>query len=85
MLDRDHGKTIFHAESSDTAAAQLTDSAASNRRFDRQGRVLMPFWTTSHARKQLKYIAVDEDRTQQDLLAEALNMLFAHRGRPTIG
>jgi hypothetical protein len=50
-----------------------------------QDRVLLLFWTNAEARKQLKYIAIEEDLTQQRLLAEALNLLFRSRGKPTIG
>jgi hypothetical protein len=53
-------------------------------RSDRQNRVLLPFWTTVSARKQLKYLAIEEDRTQQKLLEEALNLLFQNRGRSPI-
>jgi hypothetical protein len=56
----------------------------SNARLDRIGRVLLPFWTNAKARKHLKYIAVEEERTQQKLLSEALNMLFQSRGKPPI-
>ena len=34
--------------------------------------------------KQLRQIALDEDSSVQDLLAEALDMLFHSRQRPTI-
>jgi hypothetical protein len=35
-------------------------------------------------RKQLKQLAMDLDRSQQDLVAEALNMLFVKYSRPPI-
>jgi hypothetical protein len=35
-------------------------------------------------RKQLKQLAMDLDKSQQDLVAEALNMLFRHYQRPPI-
>jgi len=34
--------------------------------------------------KQVKQIGLDRDKTQQDLLAEALNDLFTKYGKPTI-
>jgi hypothetical protein len=34
--------------------------------------------------KQLKMIALDEDKTQHDILIEALNDLFAKKGKPRI-
>jgi hypothetical protein len=51
------------------------------RRADRTNMVPVPFWTTPDARRQLKMIAAEEDTTQQKLIAEALNLLFATRGR----
>jgi hypothetical protein len=45
------------------------------------GRVAVPFWTTSAARKQLRILAAEEEVTQQTLIAEALNLLFAARGK----
>jgi hypothetical protein len=50
-----------------------------------QDRVLLLFWTSAEARRQLKYIAIEEELTQQKLLAEALNLLFRSRGKPTVG
>ena len=34
--------------------------------------------------KQVKQMGLDRDKTQQDLLAEALNDLFTKYGKPTI-
>jgi hypothetical protein len=34
--------------------------------------------------KQLKRIALDQDKNQQQLMTEALNMLFSKYGKPTI-
>ena len=34
--------------------------------------------------KQLKGIALEEDKTAQELVAEALDLLFQTRGKPTI-
>jgi len=39
---------------------------------------------TPQVSKQLRSLAVEEDTTVQDLLAEALNMLFQSRGLPMI-
>ena len=41
-------------------------------------------WHDAAVVKQLKEIALDEDKTQQALISEALNLLFAKRGRRTI-
>jgi hypothetical protein len=51
------------------------------KRLDRSDMVPMPFWTTPTARRQLRMIAAQEDTTQQRLIAEGLNLLFAKRDR----
>jgi hypothetical protein len=61
-----------------------TRPTKSKERVNDASRVLLPFWTSSAARKQLKYIALDEGKTQQSLLTEALNMLFEKRGRSLV-
>ena len=53
-------------------------------RPDRAGRAPLPFWTTSAAKKQLRLLAAEHDTTQQDLMTEALNLLFQKCGRPPI-
>jgi hypothetical protein len=53
-------------------------------RPDRVGRAPLPFWATSPAKKQLRMLAAENDTTQQDLMTEALNMLFAKYGKPPI-
>ena len=53
-------------------------------RNDRAGRAPMPFWTTLAAKKQLRIMAAENDTTQQDLMTEALNMLFQKNGKPPI-
>jgi hypothetical protein len=58
--------------------------AANDKRPDREGRVAMPFWTTAPAKKQLRLMAAEGDTTQQELMAEALNLLFKNRGKPPI-
>jgi hypothetical protein len=40
-------------------------------------------WMSPEAFRQLKQIAVDEDRRVHDLLIEALNGLFSSRRKPT--
>ncbi len=58
--------------------------AGSSKRPDREGRVPLPFWTTAPAKKQLRLLAAEDDTTQQDLMTEALNLLFKNRGKPPI-
>jgi hypothetical protein len=41
-------------------------------------------WFSKECKKQLKGMGVDQDKTQQVLLAEALNDLFIKYGKPTL-
>jgi hypothetical protein len=56
----------------------------SDARPDREGRKPMPFWTTEAAKKQLRMMAAEMDTSQQELMTEALNMLFQKHGKPPI-
>ncbi len=58
--------------------------SASSARPDREGRKPMPFWTTEAAKKQLRMMAAEMDTSQQDLMTEALNMLFQKHAKPPI-
>jgi hypothetical protein len=53
-------------------------------RPDRAGRAPLPFWATAAAKKQLRFLAAERDSTQQDLMTEALNLLFQKYGKPPI-
>ncbi len=53
-------------------------------RNDRTGKTPMPFWTTTAAKKQLRIMAATDDTTQQELMTEALNLLFHKYGKPPI-
>jgi hypothetical protein len=50
----------------------------------REGAKHIGGYFTPQVSKQLRSLAVVEDTTVQDLLAEALNMLFQSRGLPMI-
>ena len=39
---------------------------------------------SAECKKQLKQMGVDQDKTEQEFLAEALNLLFTRYGKPTI-
>ena len=79
------GSTGVFAEASSPAPTRRTQpEAASGKRPDREGRVPMPFWTTAPAKKQLRLLAAEADTTQQELMSEALNLLFKNRGKPPI-
>lgn len=51
--------------------------SASSRPPSRQGKKNISAWVDPDVLKQVKQIAIDEDKTSQDLLSEALNGLFA--------
>jgi len=66
------------------SAPKATASAKVSARPDREGRKPLPFWTTEAAKKQLRMMAAEMDTTQQDLMTDALNMLFQKHGKPPI-
>jgi hypothetical protein len=53
-------------------------------RPDRAGRAPLPFWATTAAKKQLRFLAAEHDTNQQALMTEALNLLFRKYGKPAI-
>jgi hypothetical protein len=44
----------------------------------------LPFWTSAPAKKQLRLMAAELDTTQQELMREALNLLFDKHRKPPI-
>jgi len=54
------------------------------KRADREGKSTTIFQVPEPAKKQLAYLAIDEETTQQALLIEALNDLFSKYGKPPI-
>lgn len=50
----------------------------------RDGRVLVGGFFAPEVHKQLKQIALDEDKTLQEVLTEAIDHVFARAGKPTI-
>jgi hypothetical protein len=53
-------------------------------RPSREGKANVTGYYPPSVKKQLRILAADRDTTIQDLLAEALNDLFAKHGRPEI-
>lgn len=74
------GAGVFSSEAPATAELEETTRA----RPDRLGRTMLPFWVPQAARKQLRMMAAEVDRTQQDFMIEALNDLFKKYGKPPI-
>ena len=50
----------------------------------RHGRRAITAWQEEAAVQQLKAIAFEQNWTQQRAVAEALNLLFAKHGKPTV-
>ena len=78
-LGSNGGTGIFAADPQPAPSPPVTEA-----RPDREGRKPMPFWTTEAAKKQLRMMAAEMDTSQQNLMTEALNMLFQQRGKPPI-
>jgi len=53
-------------------------------RPDRVGKRATLFQLPAAAKKQLAILAIEQETTQQALLVEALNILFAKHGKPPI-
>ena len=64
-----------------TAPASMTRPTSTG---SRAGKKAAPFWMPAAAKKQLDYLTVEQDTTQQALLTEALNDLFKKYGKPPI-
>jgi hypothetical protein len=75
---------VFAEEDPPAKPAPTLAPAKAGARPDRQGRGALPFWTTTAAKKQLRLLAAEQDTTQQDLMTEALNLLFKKYGKPPI-
>lgn len=73
--------SVFVPAAASPSAPSLTPAIS---RPDRAGRAPLPFWTTTAAKKQLRMMAAENDTTQQELMTEALNLLFQKRGKPPI-
>ena len=63
---------------------QVAPSTADPKPQRRAGTRIVSGHFTVPVHKQLRMIAVQEDRTLQDLLAEAINDLFTKRGIPPV-
>ena len=67
-----------------TASKPVPKTAETGRSGAREGAKHIGGYFTPQVSKQLRSLMVEEDTTVQDLLAEALNMLFQSRGLPMI-
>lgn len=73
--------TIFDETKPSAPAIETTGRVD---RPERAGQTPMPFWVPIAAKRQLRVMAAEGDTTQQALMREALNMLFAKYGKPPI-
>ena len=74
-------KVETDAETGTAAVEKLTQSGLPP---SRRGKRRVELWLSPDAKKQVKLIAVDEEKSQEQVMAEALNMLFKSRGVPPI-
>lgn len=63
------------------AAAANQPRARAASREGKRGKLV---YLTEAAEKQLSYMGLEQDKTQQALMVEAVNLLFAHYGRDQI-
>src|SRR4051812_22867023 len=68
----------------DAAPTETPASGGRSVQRSRIGKVSIGVWVDPAVRKQLAQIALDTDKDQSELMAEALNLLFERYGKPTI-
>lgn len=67
-----------------TPPGAIVPQSSASRQASREGRVAITQWVDPVVRKQLAGIALDTDKKQNVLVAEALNLLFELYGKPPI-
>lgn len=72
------------APTADALPTPVAKRRGQNRTGARKGQVLIGGFFAPEVHKQLKMIAVEKDLTMQELLADALNVIFAKEGKPEI-
>jgi len=72
------------APQQDNASASAPTPKSPYFRPSREGKANVTGYFPPAVKKQLRILAADRDTTIQDLLAEALNDLFAKHGKPEI-
>ena len=85
--DRDAVRRHPPAQPASTPPAATKELPASLRiqqQISRIGKVAITQWVDPAVRKQLARLALDQDSTQAELLAEGLNLLFEKYGQPPI-
>ncbi len=65
-------------------AGEGTTITAGTQQRSRRGKVAITQWVDPAVRKQLAQLALDHDKSQADLVAEGLNLLFEKYGKSPI-
>jgi hypothetical protein len=65
-------------------AREGSRSLAGSKQPSRHGKVAITQWVDPAVRKQLAQLGLDNDKTQAELTAEALNLLFEKYGKAPI-
>ena len=74
-------KKESNTEGSNPAVEKITQSHLPP---SRRGKKRVEAWISPEARKHLKHIAVEEEKSQDRVMADALNLLFEKHGIPPI-
>jgi hypothetical protein len=77
------GKTQYTPSPAEQAAPELDGSGYPIPPSRRRKKAIMS-WHDPAVGEQLKQIAAEQNVSQQQLLREAVNLLFAHYGKPEI-
>jgi hypothetical protein len=67
-----------------SAASEDASSAGSLPQPSRRGKVAITHWVDPAVRKQVAQLALDHDKSQAELVSEALNLLFEKYGKSPI-
>ena len=67
-----------------TATSEDASSAGSLLQPSRRGKVAITHWVDPAVRKQVAQLALDHDKSQAELVSEALNLLFEKYGKSPI-
>jgi hypothetical protein len=67
-----------------TAAPKDASAAGSLLQHSRRGKVAITHWVDPAVRKQVAQLALDHDKSQAELVSEALNLLFEKYGKSPI-
>ena len=67
-----------------SAASEDASSAGSLLQPSRRGKVAITHWVDPAVRKQVAQLALDHDKSQAELVSEALNLLFEKYGKSPI-